>query len=236
MKMNITRQNLSVYIEQRVSHNISRRKEYYIYGDILVLVKDPLPHDVDLYGCLKQIEELIPKDLVYRLDSVFVGQFPEFEKQKINAFYRDGAIYITNDQETDDDLIDDFVHEIAHLAESTYGADIYGDQSVAREFLGKRQKLFYLLKEEGFDVDPKDFLRLEYSYDFDMFLLDKVGYPTLTQITVGLFLSPYGTTSLAEYFAESFEFHVLRDKKSVKEISPACYLKIRELLDTKDDF
>ena len=89
MKMNITRQNLSVYIEQRVSHNISRRKEYYIYGDILVLVKDPLPHDVDLYGCLKQIEELIPKDLVYGLDSgeqtklkIILKKFRE--KERIN--------------------------------------------------------------------------------------------------------------------------------------------------------
>ena len=69
-----------------------------------------------------------------------------------------------------------------------------------------------------------------------MFLLNDVGYATLTQLTVGLFLSPYGVTSLAEYFAEGFESYVLRDKKSVKEISPACFIKINGLMENKDDF
>ena len=236
MKINITRRNLSIYIKENATHNLSRKKEYYIYGDILVLVKDPVPYDIDLHACLRQIEDRIPRHLVYGLDTVFVGQFPEFKQQQINAFYRDGAIYITNDQETDYDFIDDLVHEVAHLAEISYGVDIYGDQTISREFLGKRQRLFYLLKEEGFNVEPKDFLRLDYSYDFDMFLLNDVGYATLTQLTVGLFLSPYGVTSLAEYFAEGFESYVLRDKKSVKEISPACFIKINGLMENKDDF
>ena len=182
MKINITRRNLSIYIKESATHNLSRKKEYYVYGDVLVLVKDPVPHYIDLHSCLREVESRIPKHLVYGLDSVFIGQFPEFEKQQINAFYRDGAIYITNDQETDDDFIDDFVHEVAHLAEKTYGTDIYGDQAVSREFLGKRQKLFYMLKEEGFNVSPKDFMNLDYSFEFDMFLLNQVGYPMLTRV------------------------------------------------------
>jgi|TARA_E500000305_G_C4017797_1_gene236793 hypothetical protein len=236
VKVNITRRNLSIYIKESSTHNIARKKEYYIYEDILVLVKDPVPYDIDLYSCLREVEARIPRHLIYGLDSIFVGQFPEFEKQEINAFYKDGAIYITNDQETDDDFIDDLIHEIAHLAEKTYGADIYGDQSISREFLGKRQKLFYMLKEEGFDVSPKDFMSLDYSFEFDMFLLKKIGYPMLTQLTIGLFLTPYGITSLAEYFAESFEFYILRDQKSVKEISPMCFVKIKELMEVKDAF
>jgi hypothetical protein len=236
VKINITRRNLSVYIKESATHNLSRKKEYYFYGDILVLVKDPVPYDIDLHACLRKVESIIPRHLVYGLDSIFVGQFPEFKKQKINAFYREGAIYITNDQETDDDFIDDLVHEIAHLLEKTYGAHIYGDQTVSREFLGKRQKLFYMLREEGFSVSPKDFMNLDYSFEFDMFLLNEVGYPMLTQLTVGLFLTPYGITSLAEYFAESFEFYTLRDENSVKKISPACFIKISELLEDKDDF
>tara|TARA_R100000234_G_scaffold74328_1_gene45904 strand:- start:8688 stop:9398 length:711 start_codon:yes stop_codon:yes gene_type:complete len=236
VKVNITRHNLSVYIEERTTHTLSRKKEYYVYGDILVLVKDPLPYDIDLHSCLREIEARIPRHLIYGLDSVFIGEFPEFKERQINAFYRDGAIYITNDQETDDDFIDDFAHEVAHLIEQTHGVEVYGDQEVSREFLGKRQRLFYLLKEEGFDVNPKDFLRLDYSYEFDMFLLNKVGYPLLTQLTIGLFLTPYGTTSLAEYFAESFEFYILRDRKSVKEVSPHCYFKITKLMENEDDY
>jgi hypothetical protein len=236
VKINITRRTLSIYIKESATHNLSRKKEYYIYGDILVLVKDPVPHDIDLHSCLREVEVRIPRHLVYGLDTVFVGEFPEFKQQQINAFYKDGAIYITNDQETDDDFIDDFVHEIAHLAEKSYGVDVYGDQTVSREFLGKRQKLFYMLKEEGFDVSPKHFMNLDYSFEFDMFLLKEVGYPMLTQLTVGLFLTPYGITSLAEYFAENFEFYILRDQEPVKKISPACFIKINNLMEDKNDF
>ena len=231
MKISITRQNLSIYIKESASHALMEKKEFYIYGDILVLVKDPLPHDIDLSICLQEVEKTIPKYLVYELDSVFIGKFPEFKEKNINAFYKDGAIYITNEQETEDDFIDDLVHEMAHLVEKTYAVDLYGDQKVAREFLGKRQKLFYLLKEEGYDVEPKDFMNLDYSYDFDMFLLKEVGYATLTTLTVGLFLSPYGTTSLAEYFAEGFEFFFLRDADYVRSVAPSCYQKINHLLE-----
>ena len=79
-------------------------------------------------------------------------------------------------------------------------------------------------------------MNLDYSFEFDMFLLNEVGYPMLTQLTVGLFLTPYGTTSLAEYFAESFEFYVLRDQEPVKKISTACFIKISELMEDKHDF
>ena len=37
-------------------------------------------------------------------------------------FISDGAIYVTNEQDDDEDFIDDMIHEIAHLVENTYGA------------------------------------------------------------------------------------------------------------------
>jgi len=231
VKVSITRRNLSIYIRESANYHLSRRKEYYIYGDVLVLIKDELSREIDLQWCLDTIEAKIPRHLIYGLDSIFIGHFPEFDERELNAFYKDGAIYITNNQETDDDFVDDVIHEIAHLAEKTYGATIYEDQGIIREFLGKRQKLFYLLREEGFKVDPKDFMNLDYSYEFDMFLLKDVGYPLLTSLTVGLFLSPYGTTSLREYFAESFELYFMRNPAHVKAISPACFEKITELVD-----
>jgi len=200
MKINITRRHLSVYIKESSTEALSQRKERYFYGDILVLLKDNIPHYVDLDDCLEKIEKVIPKHLVYGLDTIFIGEFPEFKEREINAFYRDGPI-------------------------------IYQDEKIAREFLGKRQRLFYILKQHGFKVLPKDFMSLDYSKDFDMFLLKEVGYPLLTQLTVGLFLTPYGTTSLREYFAESFETFFMRDAPAVKKISTACYEKIMDLLE-----
>jgi hypothetical protein len=194
-----------------------------------VLVKDPLSDNVDLEYSLEKIEQAIPRHLAYGLDSVIIGMFPEFEKRQINAFYRDGAIYVSSQQDDVEDFVDDVVHEIAHLAEKTYGAFLYEDQNITREFLGKRQRLYYMLRAEGYPVSQKDFMETEYSQEFDMFLFEEIGYPLLTQMTLGLFLTPYGVTSLSEYFAESFEYFFLRDREYVKKITPACYRKIEEL-------
>ena len=58
-----------------------------------------------------------------------------------------------------------------------------------------------------------------------------VGYPTLTQLTPNLFVSPYGATSLREYFANCFEeYFARRQYNHVKKISPAVYEKIELLL------
>ena len=156
MKINITRRHLEVYITESSTRALLAHKEYTLYDDIRVFVKDPLSEEIDLQYCLGRIRQTIPRTLTYGLDSIVVGTFPEFEERQINAFYRDGAIYVSNIQDDDDDLIDDVVHEIAHLVEKTYGALVYEDQKVTREFLGKRQRLFYLLKAEGFDVEPKE--------------------------------------------------------------------------------
>ena len=229
MKIQTTISKLEILITESSKRAQKKQKEHTIYGDITVFIKDPLPDDINVVASLQKIENTVPHHLVYGLDTIFIGSFPEFKKRNINAFYKDGAIYVTNEQDDDEDFIDDIVHEISHLVENTYGAEIYGDQKVVREFLGKRQRLFYLLKSEGFKVDPKDFMQPDYSYDFDMFLFKEVGYPLLTQITVGLFISPYGVTSLAEYFAENFEFYFLRDSRLVRDISPECYKKIQEV-------
>ncbi len=233
MKINITRRHLEIFITESSTTAQRNNREYELYDDVVVLVTDSLPDTLDLPSSLREIERIIPRHLVYGLDSVFIGQFPEFKERQINAFYRDGAIYITNEQDDDDDFIDDFVHEVAHLAESHYGSIIYGDEKVTREFLGKRQKLFHMLRAEGYKVDPKDFMQIEYSQEFDMFLFEKVGYPILTTLTMGLFLTPYGVTSLREYFAEAFEYYFLREPEYVRTISPVSYQKIQELIEVE---
>jgi hypothetical protein len=229
MKINITRSNLEIYITETSTRALRAHKEFTLYDDVMVLVKDKISEDLDIAYCLKEIERMIPRHLAYGLDSIIIGDFPEFRERHINAFYKDGAIYVHNIQDNNEDFIDDVIHETAHLAEKYYGAVIYEDQKITREFLGKRQRLFYMLKSEGFDVVPKDFMQTEYSEEFDMFLFETVGYPLLTQLSLGLFLSPYGVTSLSEYFAEAFEYYFLRDREYVQKISPACYLKIQQL-------
>ena len=63
-----------------------------------------------------------------------------------------------------------------------------------------------------------------------MFFYDEIGYPTLGIYTSSLFYSPYGCTSLREYFANGFEAYFMREEIGrLKRISPVLYNKIVKL-------
>ena len=161
---------------------------------------------------------------------VYIGQFEEFKERETNAAYKDGALYITNEQSDEDDMIDDIVHEMAHACEETYHSLIYTDGKIQNEFAGKRKRLYEILKAEEYKIDIEDFLNIEHSNDFDTFLYQEVGYDKLTFFVMGLFVSPYGATSYREYFANGFEHYFLTDLQYVKTISPAVYEKIDGLV------
>jgi len=212
---------------------IHEQKNITLHGSTPVIVKDDLINDgISLASVISKIETIVPKLFTYGLDSIYVGDFDQFNDRGINAFYDDGSLYISNFQDDEADMIDDIVHEIAHHVEENHGMDIYGDKRLEKEFLGKRKKLYYLLDAEGYDVNIMDFLNPEFSREFDEFLSEKVGYPVLSGITQGLFYSPYGATSLREYFANGFEnFHIKKDYNYLQIMSPVLYNKIENLLD-----
>jgi hypothetical protein len=141
--------------------------------------------------------------------------------------YENSSIFITNEHVDEEDFLDDLVHEVAHSVEEIYSDLIYGDKKIEKEFLSKRKHLWHLLKNEGFDVELSDFLNIEFSKKFDNFLYMEIGYPILSIHTVNLFYSPYGCTSLREYFANGFEAFFMKENiNRLKKISPQLFNKI----------
>jgi hypothetical protein len=213
-------------------------KERYIYGDKLVFLKDQLPYRFDLNQVLETIEGLIPKWLVENVDAIYVGKFKDLDNGEMpfNAKYKEGALYITNEQDNENDMIDDIVHEIAHAVEERFGEDIYSDNDIESEFLSKRNTLYTLLDQEGYDPPKDKFNDPEYDKYFDYYLYDAVGYPLLENLIIGLFYSPYAVTSINEYFANGFENYFLRDRNYLKRISPVLYNKISNILEKNLDY
>lgn len=215
--------------------NKSPVSEYWLHGKVLVVVKDELPNNVSLSSVLRFVEKRIPYHLFYDLDSVYIGQFEEFIERDINAFYRDGGIFVTNDQIDNQDLLDDIVHEIAHSVEELHDRHIYEDRTVESEFLGKRRRLYHILSQQELDIDLKSdiikkmFLDLKYSSKFDNILYRDIGYPLLSSVSAGLFTGPYSITSLREYFATGFEEYYIKDKKYLSKLCPSLYKKIDTL-------
>ena len=169
------------------------------------------------------------------IEMIMVGQFEELLSRDLDSLWKDGAIYLTNEQKSESDMLDDLVHEIAHALEDQFGIEIYADGKVESEFLLKRRHMHDILKSQGYDVDLTTFLNSSYNKEFDEFLYKTIGYEKLQYLISGLFVSPYGATSIREYWANAFEefFMPDGDRTTVRTISPALYEKI-ELLTEKE--
>jgi len=203
--------------------------EYYIYN-VPVFIIDPPGEGVDVPVFCREVEEHLSRKLLNNVEVVYIGNFKDLTDR--NAAFDNGAIYITASEPTNFDMLENFIHEIAHSLETKYGWKIYSDDLQA-EFLGKRNRLYHILNAAGFHINPMLYAYTEYSKKFDEFLAQEVGYPTLLNLTMGLFASPYGATSIQEYFANGFEKYFLDSPRTVQNVSPILYKKIEEIINDK---
>jgi hypothetical protein len=202
-------------------------REYYIYN-IPVFVYGKTEPGLNIPHFCSLVESTLPQRLLRNVEVCYICEDPILDGR--NATYSDGAIYMDINEPTESDLLENFIHEVAHSVEHTLGSEIFDDR-LAAEFLGKRRRLYHLLREEGYDEIPEHLYQYtEYNATFDNFLANVVGYPELLSLTMGLFASPYGATSLQEYFANGFEKYYTNSPNYVKSISPILYSKIRNVL------
>ena len=206
-----------------------KMKDHFTLNGISVIIKDRLPDDFDPEVVFNYISARIPFYLTQNIEIIYVGQFPEMQERDINAFYENDAIYVTNDQEEEMDMIEDLIHEISHAIEEYNQEFIYGNGALQREFVAKRKRLSGLLSQK-FTV-PADFnINFEYDRAIDEFLYSVVGYDVLNQICVGLFPSAYATTSINEYWAKGFEELFIGDRDRLKNMCPVLYRTLITLI------
>lgn len=227
----MSRQNLVEIVKKSQKKSLHEVGQHHVSGETYLFMKDPLPENVDIVNVIRFVKEKVPSHFINLLDIIYVGHFDAFNQRKINAMYKDGALYVTNRQKNEEDMIDDIIHEIAHAVEEKYREFIYGDETIKEEFLRKREALRRILKYEGFAYDDNSFMNTEYNFDFDMFLSEKVGYPLLKTLSRHIFASPYAATSLNEYYADGFEDYFLGRRRNLKDVSPVLYFKLEELED-----
>ena len=219
------------YLKKR-QQMLNERSDYYTAKGVQVFSKDQMMNDlVDLESVMARFESVLPDHIRDGVEMIIVGQFDDFEERDINAFYKDGALYVSNFQSDNDDLLDDLVHETAHSLEEAYGYEIYADQRIKEEFMRKRMFLYDILWKMGFKAPREMFLDSEYDTEFNQFLLNDVGYDKLSEVLRGVFITPYAATSLREYFATGFtEFYLYPDNHNyLRKVSPELYKKLLSL-------
>ena len=213
--------NKEYILERLRSTNIQKN----IFG-VPIRMVDKLPENIDFDFVVSLLENKIPKLFFRKLKAVHIEHLEEFTKRDINALYKDGILYVTNEQDNTDDLVDDIIHELAHHVETVYLEDVYTDNTVKDEFLKKRKELAFELASEGYDI-PQGFQSdVKFSEEIDIFLYKRVGYKPLKMFGLGIFVRPYAATSLREYFAVGFEFFYLKDAEELKKTCPLLYNKI----------
>jgi hypothetical protein len=219
------------FIKDNSRKNQKNRKHHKVFGFIDLFIKDPLPENVDILSVISEVEKKVPFHLANEIEVFYVGLFKEFEEKQVNAMYKDGAIYISSQQDDNPDMVDDIIHEIAHAIEDIRSREIYSDGRIQDEFLGKMERLKELLLQYGHtDAPVEEFSKLEYSKSLDDYLYKNLGYEKLNNFCLGLFTRPYAATGVREYFATAFEEYLLEDRGYLKKISPVAYEKVHAII------
>ena len=102
--------------KQRVMRNFikQRANNAFKIGDIYVTIKDMPSEDVDVKTAIKRALKMIPVHLRAGIDAIYVGQFDDLIARELTAKYKNNALYLTNEQDSEEDVIDDVIHEAAH--------------------------------------------------------------------------------------------------------------------------
>ena len=208
---------------------IREKKELILFNRVPVLIQNKPSYD--LAKVLAVLQSKIPSSLVKDLDYIMIADSDHLNMRDLDSVFLDGVIYMSPDIESTEEAIFTVIHEVAHSVEEAF-PQMYEDESIEAEFLGKRRKLEQILYSHDIDTTEQNFENSEYEEKFDDFLYLEIGYPLLRGLASGLFMSPYAITSVREYFADAFEEYFLREPRNVKLISPAVYFKIEELLET----
>ena len=145
------------YLRESHQRAQNRVNDFYTSTGLHVYIKDPLTNGVDAEEVIAQVEEHIPSHLLSEVEMIIVGWFKEFEERQLNAFYSDGCLYISNEQDDQQDFFDDVIHEIAHSLEEPHGYEIYGDKTLQNEFCKKRLQLHQILWSHGYKAPTSCF-------------------------------------------------------------------------------
>ena len=216
-------------MREYILQKINNTPKFINLNGVDVEINDELPENFNVRSIFKAIEQKIPSHFFVNLNKIRIENDEEFRKRDINALYRDNQFIISPKQKNENDLIDDIVHEFAHHVETLFTEEIYSDEKIKNEFIRKRQEMKFEIQSEGYWVGDYDFDQLKFDERFDTFLYSRLGPNMLRMVTTGLFIRPYASVSLREYFATGFEAYYLGKQNSLEKISPMLFDKIDEL-------
>ena len=122
-------------LKTTIKNRHSKAKRFTWKG-VEVIVKDQIINpEINLRLVLNTIGTKIPKTFLTNVDVIYVGDFDFFKERDIQAMYENSCIFVTNQQDSVEDMCDDIIHEIAHSLEEVHKDLIYSDGELEKEFI-----------------------------------------------------------------------------------------------------
>jgi len=221
------------YIKE--SNKRAQNRNEYMLFNVPVYVINKFPNNIKINNILNTVKDTISKNYLNGLDAIYIGDFKDLNRRDIQSMLKDGAIWISSNNVknviTEPLVVENIIHEISHLLEERYQSEIYGDGKLEREYNSKKNRLFNMLKSDGYTLSYDLFFSDDMLKEFDDFLYRTVGYDKISLLTSGLFLSPYSITTIREYFASGMLNYLLEEGEYLNEISPVLYKKIEKAIE-----
>ena len=222
------------YIKE--SNKRAQNRNEYMLFNVPVYVINKFPNNIEINNILNTVKDIINKNYLDGLEAIYIGDFKDLNRRDIQSMLKDGAIWISSNNVkniiTEPLVVENIIHEISHLLEERYQSEIYGDGKLEREYVSKKNRLFNILKADGYTLSYDLFFSDDMLREFDNFLYKVVGYDKLSLLAAGLFLSPYSITTIREYFAAGMLNYLLEEGEYLNEISPVLYKKIEKTVES----
>lgn len=193
--------------------------------------KDGLPPHISLSELKSQVNEIIPAKLFSGVKSVFIGDFEYLRSRGAQAISYNGSIFISNQQESSMEIVDDLAHELGHMVEKKYYHNIHSNPTLEKEFLQKKKLALDLLSQSSIKSTSAH-LKASHDPALDDLLSNTIGLHNLEKTFANLVVTPYSLISLSEYFSEGLEFYLLNDVFYLQNLCPILYNVIETIIES----
>lgn len=177
---------------------------------------------------LKPYLSKINRKLLRNVDTVYYGTVDFLEKEGKTGLYRDGCLYISDKKPSE--ILPTVLHELAHSLEETVRGELSSRAELLSEFTKKRIELFRRLYDAGYTrLNREQFMKTTFDPELDE-LLAGIDQDDLGRATLGVFPTPYSSTSIEEYVAGGFEiYYAGANKFNLSKNCPNLYNFIKEI-------
>ena len=94
------------YILERMSRNTSNLN----FNGVEVEIVEGSLDTLSIKKMLHTLQKILPFSYFRGVKKISIGQLPDFKERNINALYRDDTLFISNEQDNVQDILDDITH------------------------------------------------------------------------------------------------------------------------------